>query len=235
MIENQRDSASNSEDPEDPDADVEWVKKHDKKMDKPFWINPITEIITYDEPLKAFAKETSLVGYRVRGVLDSPKMWYEGVITDFHKGRDAIALNTTTAIMSGLISRWKVSVYKSRRTAVGLWLLCTEHQDSWRRWTNYGHSKWPQFKKEAMEDACQWKIIQNDQQQESVIYISTRTGEIRAGTIDSEDWVVHEDKFGYPCFYNLISEGNCLEDPRFIHDTDEDLNQQANTYTLKLD
>ena len=38
------------------------------------------------------------------------------------------------------------------------------------------------FKIEAMEDANQWKKVENDVSAESVIYISTRTGEIRAGT-----------------------------------------------------
>ena len=37
------------------------------------------------------------------------------------------------------------------------------------------------FKKEAMEDALQWKVIHNDQQQDALIDIRTRSGEIRAG------------------------------------------------------
>ena len=42
-----------------------------------------------------------------------------------------------------------------------------------------------EFKKQALTDATQWKLIQEDLSADGqVIYISTRSGEIRVGTID---------------------------------------------------
>ena len=41
-------------------------------------------------------------------------------------------------------------------------------------------------------------------------------------SIIATNWVVHSDKFGYPCFYNLQTDETVYEDPRFIHDTDKD-------------
>lgn len=228
VIENQRDSASNSEDPEDPDADVEWVLKHDKKMDKPYWINPVTEIITYDEPPKPFAKEMSLIGYRVRVFWTAQEMWYEGAVTDFHKRKRRHRIEYDDGD-----HEWLNIEMESERVQIqeedGSWIMVLMHKapgDLMEMNKVSAAQDEAKFKLDAMEDACQWKLIQSDQQQDAVIYISTRTGEIRAGTIDSEDWVVHEDEFGYPCFFNLLSEETVYEDPRFIHDTDEDLNQQ---------
>jgi hypothetical protein len=228
VIENQRDSASASEDPEDPDADVEWVLKHDKKMDKPYWINPVTQIITYDEPLKPFHKEITLIGFRVRVFWTAQEIWYEGVITDFHKRKRRHRIEYDDGD-----HEWLNIEHESERVQIqehdGSWIMVLMHKAPGELHEadkiNNAQQE-ARFKIDAMDDANQWKIIHNDEQKEAVIYISTKNGEIRAGTIDSEHWVVHEDEFGYPCFFHVETEEVVYEDPRFIHDTDEDLNQQ---------
>ncbi len=228
VIENQRDSASNSEDPEDPDADVEWIKKHDKRMNKPYWMNPITEVITYDEPPEAFAKEKSLLGYRVRVFWTAQELWYEGVLTDFHKRKRRHRVDYDDGD-----HEWLNMDRENERVQIqeedGSWIMVLTHKaagelSEMAKVEKAGDEA--KFKIEAMEDANQWKKVENDVSAESVIYISTRTGEIRAGTIDSPNWVVHEDEYGYPCFYHLQTEETVYEDPRFIHDTDQELNAQ---------
>ena len=199
VIENQRDSASNSDDPEDPDADVKWVLKHDTRMNKPYWINPITEIITYDEPAEAHAKEKSLLGYRVRVYWTAQELWYEGVLSDYHKRKRRHRVDYDDGDHEWLnIERENERV--QIQEADGSWIMVLTHKAPGElkevSKVNAANDE-ARFKVEAMEDACQWKKIENDQAAEAVIYISTRTGEIRAGTIDSPNWVVHEDEYGY--------------------------------------
>ena len=228
VIENQRDSASNSEDPDDADADAEWVLKHDKRMNKPYWINPVTEIITYDEPPEAHAKEKSLLGYRVRVYWTAQELWYEGVVSDFHRRKCRHRVDYDDGDHEWInIERENERV--QIQEADGSWVMVLTHKAPGELAEIAKIDKAAdeaKFKMEAMEDACQWKQIQNDQSQENVIFISTRTGEIRAGTIDAPNWAVHEDEYGYPCFYHCETEEIVYEDPRFIHDTDQDLNAQ---------
>lgn len=43
---------------------------------------------------------------------------------------------------------------------------------------------------------------------------------------DSLDWVVQDDGYGYPCFYNIGTNETVLEDPRFAVVVDDDLEAQ---------
>lgn len=77
------------------------------------------------------------------------------------------------------------------------------------------------FKKQAFEDANQWKLITNDETG-GLVFMSKRTGELRSGSTGAANWVVQDDGYGFPCFYNVFTEEMVFEDPRFFIDPNED-------------
>ncbi len=78
------------------------------------------------------------------------------------------------------------------------------------------------YKEQAYKDALQWEIIVDDQTN-SIVFMSKVTGELRAGQYGAQEWVVQDDGFGCPCFYNMSTSEIVHEDPRFIHDSDMNL------------
>jgi len=84
------------------------------------------------------------------------------------------------------------------------------------------------LKKQAWDDALCWKQIVDDRlgTDALIMYISTKTGEMRTGAAYSENWVIQDDGIGFPCFFNLATGETEHEDPRFLQDTDEDINAQ---------
>ena len=79
-----------------------------------------------------------------------------------------------------------------------------------------------EFRKQAFVDAGQWEAVKDDYVG-NVVYMSNLTGEIRIGCHGCQEWVVQDDGYGMPCFYN-INDGEVVhEDPRFIHDADLEL------------
>ena len=50
---------------------------------------------------------------------------------------------------------------------------------------------------------------------------------------NAADWMVQDDGFGFPCFYNLQTEAVVYEDPRFVYDVDEDIAAQRQ-YVLQV-
>jgi len=229
VIENRRDSASNSDDPEDADADAIWVKHFDYKKNKPFWINESTQIVTFDEPPVLFNKERSMVGMRVRVYWPVAGLWYEGTLSDFHKRKRRFRVDYDDGD-----HEWMNLEENQERVQIqledGSWIMVLMYksggeQDELRKTEKKASET--AFKKQAFEDAECWQVIQHDIDEEHpLMYMSTKTGEIRAGSINARSWVIHADDFGYPCFYNVETEDTVYEDPRFIHDTDADLNAQ---------
>ena len=53
-------------------------------------------------------------------------------------------------------------------------------------------------------------------------------GEIRKGVKNAANWVIQDDGYGYPCFYNTVTGDTAFEDPRFVTIVDEDLEAQRN-------
>jgi hypothetical protein len=84
------------------------------------------------------------------------------------------------------------------------------------------------LKKQAWEDALCWKMIVDDRHgtEGIIMYISTKTGEMRTGAAYSENWVIQDDGIGFPCFFNVSTGETEHEDPRFLEDMDENINQQ---------
>lgn len=229
VIENRRDSASNSDDPEDADADAIWIKHHDYKKKKDFWQNEGDLRITYDEPPIPFNKERSMIGMRCRVYWTVAQLWYEGTITDFHKRKIRHCIEYDDGDRE-----WLNMEDNQERVQIqmedGSWIMVLMHKPPGEQYElakKEKKSDQEQFKKQAFEDADQWQIIQDDHEKDTpLMYMSKKTGEIRAGSIDAKSYVVHHDEFGYPCFYNIETQNIVYEDPRFIHDTDKDLNAQ---------
>jgi hypothetical protein len=82
------------------------------------------------------------------------------------------------------------------------------------------------FKEQAYRDAMQWKSFIDDHDKKTIMFLSTLTGEIRTGIPTALDWVVQDDGYGFPCFFNMVTQQIVYEDPRFTYDVDEDLLQQ---------
>ena len=83
------------------------------------------------------------------------------------------------------------------------------------------------FKVQAYSDAMQWKMFVDDHHKDNFMFISTVTGELRAGAGDADAWVVQDDGFGFPCFYNVNTDAMVFEDPRFLY------SDHVNTVALK--
>lgn len=83
-----------------------------------------------------------------------------------------------------------------------------------------------EFKQEAFKDALQWKLIEDDSSEAVTMFMSEITGAFRSGRGTAKEWIVQDDGFGYPCFYNLHSNETVHEDPRFEDDASDDLAHQ---------
>ena len=205
VIENRRDSASNSDDPEDADADAIWVEHTDYKKNRKYWVNEASKTITYDPPAVPFNAELSLIGMRIKVFWPVAQLWYEGTITDFHKRKKRHRVEYDDGDHEHLDLK-KNEERCQVQLDDGSWIMMLmmkppgEQEEMAKKEAKADEIE---FKKQAMEDAMTWKIIQDDHSEGPPIYISTKTGEIRAGTLDATTWVIHEDEFGYPCFYNM--------------------------------
>lgn len=80
-----------------------------------------------------------------------------------------------------------------------------------------GKQEQEQFKQQAFQDALQWKMFVDDHHPDTSMFISTTTGELRVGVSNAGDWVVQDDGFGFPCFYNVTTDAMVFEDPRFLY------------------
>jgi hypothetical protein len=229
VIENRRDSASNSDDPEDANMDAIWVKHFDYKKNRPYWINESSLTVTYDEPPVMFAKERSMVNMRVRVFWPVAHLWYAGTITDFHKRKVRHRIDYDDGD-----HEWMNLQDNQERVQIqledGSWIMVLMYkppgeQEELRKKEKKDAEA--QYKKQAFEDAGCWQVIQDDHDgMQPLIYMSTKTGEIRSGSFDAKHWVIHPDEFGYPCFFNVETQETVYEDPRFIHDTDKDFAAQ---------
>lgn len=69
-----------------------------------------------------------------------------------------------------------------------------------------------------------FKILHDDNVIGSTpMLISDVTGEIRTGTEGAQNWVIQDDGYGFPCFYNPVKDETVHDDPRFEEDLSADL------------
>ena len=214
--ENQRDSASE----EEPEEEVlEWEKKWDNVRRKYYWYNDFTESITYEEPFDPIAMAKAMVGVRIRVYWVAQRVWYEGVISRFHRRKRRHRIDYDDGDHEWMeieVERERVQVQQ----ADGSWIFYMNYRppelmEEWRKMEQHRANE--DFRKQAFKDANQWKVLQSDHT-EHVMFISETNGEIRTGNDDALDWVVQDDGHGFPSFYNKETGQTVHDDPRFVDD-----------------
>ena len=222
-----RDSASDEEDEEDFDYSKNWIKHQDFKRKTFYWVNDITKEVTYDEPLVPHAHEKDMLNLRIKVFWIVQGTWYDGTITDYHRRKHRHRVEYDDGD-----HEWVDLDKESERVQVmkedGSWVMYNLYKTP----AAYIETKKVEnkldrdaFKKQAWEDVTQWKIISDDHKG-TIIFMSQNTGELRTGSLEATEWIIDDDGHGLPCFYNVSTQETVFEDPRFIHDTDVDLNKQ---------
>jgi hypothetical protein len=226
---NRRDSASDSEEKDDV-YDQIWVEKFDAKKKKPYWYCEADNIVTYDEPKVGDAHEKAIIGQRVRVYWIVQLQWYEGYVSEFHRRKRRHRIEYDDGD-----HEWVDFNQEHERVQVqledGSWVmyLTFQTEDQKSEWAKLDKLKENErLKKQSWDDVLCWKMVLDDRHglDGRIMYISTKTGEMRAGAPFSENWVIQDDGIGFPCFFNLTNGETLHEDPRFIEDTDEDINAQ---------
>jgi hypothetical protein len=221
IIENRRDSAS---EPDDEYKDAIWVEMYDNKRKRPYWVSETTHELTYDEPRIPCAHEKSLIGLRIRVFWVVQGAWYEGTVTRFHRRthRHRIDYDDTDHEWIDFDTEYdRVQVQNES----GSWLMYLSFTSEGRSDDNRRLQQMQdevEFKKQAYIDAGQWDAVRDDYNG-SAVYMSSINGEIRMGAHGCEQWVIQDDGYGGPCFFNTHTGEIVHEDPRFIHDTDLEL------------
>jgi hypothetical protein len=217
--------------PDEDQAAIAWIKGYDERRKRDYWYNNVNSDILFDEPRLNYAHEKALIGFRVKIYWIVQKTWYEGQITRFQPKTHRHRIQYDDGDREW-INLEKEHERVQIQSEDGSWMLYQLYESSAlkneMRKIQATRSN-EEFKQQAFADALQWKLIQSDnlhRQDTEVLFISQVTGEIRKGREDALDWIVQDDGFGYPCFYNTMNQQVEHEDPRFIHDEDDDLASQ---------
>lgn len=229
-----RDSASDEEDV--THEDVEWEKRYDEDRKKWYWYNDVDKVITFDEPKVEYVSAKAMMYKRIKVYWVALKVWYEGTITQYHrkKARHRIDYDDGDHEWIDLHAEMdRVQVLQED----GSWIMYHLYQppEILNEWNKIEvRKKQENFKKVAWEDAQQWSVVPCDQVAGSVMFVSDRSGELRAGVTTAQDWVIQDDGFGFPCFANIHTGDVVHEDPRFMRDDDADLSSQRDYVMAEL-
>jgi hypothetical protein len=227
LVDVNRDSASDSYD-EDAGAANPWTYVYDQIMGVDKWINIETNEVVFEEPADPDAMVKALVGVRVKVLWLAQGEWFEGHITKYHfrKKRHRIDYDDGDY-------EWLDVMKESDRIQVletdGVWTMISLYKPyEVLREIEKSDFKIQNalLKEQAYNDAKQWRIITDDRNTNVIMYISDVNGLIRTGAPKCRDWVIHDDGFGFPCFYNTVTGKKVYEDPRFNQDVSEDLEYQ---------
>ena len=227
LLDNKKDSASEPD--QEEDEDIDWQERFDKVKNRPYWYDPNEKKVTYERPKKFLAHEKEIIGQRVKVYWPLQKEWFEGTITKYHtrKNRHRIDYDDGDHEYMNLkadYDRVQIQSYD------GSWLLYSMYASDAMLAEDQRVKElvdMSNFKKQAWEDALQWKLVQNDRTGD-MMYMSTKTGEMRMGAAECGNWQVQDDGYGFPCFFNFETQDTKFEDPRFFHDVARDLAAQRN-------
>lgn len=78
------------------------------------------------------------------------------------------------------------------------------------------------LRQQAFADALQWRSFVDDKNSQ-IMFMSTRSGELRKAAEGGLQWTVRDDGHGFPCFVHMETGQTVYEDPRFVADPEEDL------------
>lgn len=225
--ENRRDSAS---DEEDISHDVVvWDKHWDKARKIFYWTNKVDKEVSFVEPKGVLVEEKALLDQRVKVYWVINRDWYQGTVTQYNRKKDRHRIDYDDGD-----HEWLNFSVEAERIQIqlddGSWTMYALYHppvkiDEWNKVDE--KKRLMEVKKQSWRDANQWSIASNDVQPSAgCMYISSITGELRAGTKDSSSWVVQDDGYGFPSFYNIYTTAVEFEDPRFIHNSDADMEAQ---------
>lgn len=225
LLDNQKDSASEPD--QEEELDIDWQERFDKVKKRPYWYDPNEKKVTYDRPKKLLAHEKEVIGFRVKVYWPLQREWYEGTISKYHirKQRHRIDYDDGDheyMNLKGEYDRVQIQSYD------GSWMLYSMFESSAMSAEDARIKEkrdMEDFKRTAYEDACQWVLVQNDRTGD-IMYMSNKTGEMRMGASECANWVVQDDGYGFPSFYNIETQDIVFEDPRFFHDVHRDLAAQ---------
>lgn len=226
VAENLRDSASEPDDEDNPD-DFPFTEGFDEKRKRPFWQNYITNEITFDEPPRPLALERNLLYKRCRVFWMVQGTWYEGTIVKYHKRKRRHRIEYDDGD-----HEWLNLANEGERVQIqlddGTYAMYAMYEAEARvdevRKVEDKRAR-DDYKAQAFKDARQWRAFTDDHSG-TVMFYSEFTGELRAAALGALDWVVQDDGFGFPCFYNQVSQAVVYEDPRFTYDVADDVQQQ---------
>lgn len=257
----QKDSASESDDEVDTSA-ILWVKNYNPQLNIQYWVHVETNEISYEEPPDETALQKSLIGTKVKILWCVQNEWFEGTVTRYHVRKKRFRIEYDDGDHEWLNieqERDRVQVLND----VGSWVMFSlwkppliEHEIKKREQKLENQ----RIREEAYRDARQWRIITtdvtlNDENynnyynnnynydnsgsndngiSKSIMYMSDLTGIIRTGAKDTLDWIIQDDGYGFPCFYNITTGETVYEDPRFELDVSEDIQEQRNYIMSEL-
>jgi hypothetical protein len=227
LIDNRKDSASDHDQEDHDKPHDDWEERWDAVSRRKYWFSKALNQATYDEPKDEHAHQENMLYHRVRVYWIVQQIWYEGTVTRYNrrKHRHKIEYDDgDTEWINFDEERDRVQVQQSD----GSWVMyIIFHPPALRDEMRKGNEKAERdaFKKQAHEDATQWDIIHDPKDEEVVMFISNKTGEIRAGAPNAKHWIVEDDGHGFPRFFNTINQDVVYEDPRFVESVTID--QQA--------
>ena len=227
------------------------TQEYDVKLRVPYWRNPVTNDVTYEEPRDIRAEKQVLFGNRVRVYWVAQDEWFEGVLVDYHKRKNRFRIDYFDGD-----HEW-IDIYREMdriqiQLPDGSWVIFAQYRtDVELNDKEIADAKRSEDrrKEEAYSDAYQWKQL-SEPGEFKVIFISDKTGEIRSGVFDSANWIIQvsirriqflfvclfvclsesfnwqDDGYGYPCFYNAETGALEYDDPRFENNVQASLQHQ---------
>jgi hypothetical protein len=226
LVDIRRDSASESED-EDPESEVTWVELWDDKLNVKYWLHNNTGEKTFDEPPDDEAEIKSLLHKRVKILWVAQDAWFEGYTSVYHRRKGRFRIDYDDGD-----HEWLDIGKNEDRVQImandGSWVMLNMHRSD-----ELLHEKNKKMaalhnmdaKADAWRDARQWTRI-SEEGDLKIMFISDITGAIRAGVEDANYWSIQDDGMGFPCFYNVETQEKVFDDPRFLSDVSEDVDEQ---------
>lgn len=229
-----RDSASESED-EDPAGSIKWTELWDDKLQVRYWVSNITGEKTFDEPADEEAGIKALLNKRVKVLWVAQNEWYEGFTSSYHRRKGRFRIDYDDGD-----HEWLDILKNEERVQIqgadGNWVMLNMHRseellyEKEKKLTKLHNID---AKADAWRDAKQWTRISEDGNRK-IMFISDISGAIRAGAEDALEWVIQDDGMGFPCFYNIETQATVFDDPRFVSDAGEDIEEQRDFVMQEL-
>ena len=221
-----------------------------------FWRHLETGEVSYEEPPDEMALQKSLMNQRIKVLWCVQSEWFEGTVTRYHHRKRRYRVEYDDGDHEWLDieqERDRVQILTESGTWVmfSLWKPPLLEHEFWKKDQKLEKDR---LREEAYRDARQWRVITTDQATDfyqsqemidsmgypspptttGIMFLSNLTGLIRAGAPNALDWVIQDDGYGFPCFYNFTTGETVFDDPRFESNTTDDLEKQRSYVMQEL-